>query len=73
MTSTTPLVQTRHKHCTCAQRIVQEWCEALALLEMFFEAGALSLPDTRQAVAAKKAKVERFLAYAASCGTVTLA
>lgn len=61
---------------TNAQRIVGEWMDLLAVFEMLAEEGLLVMPpekECRAAMAAKKAKVEKFYRYALEqCGTVTV-
>ena len=56
---------------TNAERIMHEWHDFLAAIEMLIESGDLkSLPDAAAAVRAKKIKVEKFLRYSAECGTL---
>lgn len=56
---------------TNAQRILQEWYDAIAVLQMLIADGALPVPASHESVLAKKEKVERFLVYSAQCGTLT--
>lgn len=54
-----------------ADRIVQEWCDANAAMEMLVEGGHLVLPpeqEMRHAIERKKAQVEKFLLYSAQVG-----
>jgi hypothetical protein len=57
-----------------AQRIISEFIDLVAVMDMLDEAGLLSVPSREEAepaVAAKKAKVEHFIAFAQNeCGTV---
>ncbi|ABM96985.1 hypothetical protein [Methylibium petroleiphilum] len=56
---------------TNAQRLLGEWFDAIAAIEMLVEDGHLTMPpeeEIRAAVAAKKAQVERFLLYSAQVG-----
>ena len=53
-------------------RILQEYADLLGVLEMLgFSVGPGPLDPLRPWVDAKKAKVERFLAYSKECGTLT--
>lgn len=57
-----------------AQRIVDEWLDLQASMEMLMAEGLLPSPDaatSAQAKLAKCEKVERFLAYSRQCGTLT--
>lgn len=57
---------------TNAERIMHEWHDLLAAMEMLMDAGPLNpLPDPARVIAAKKAKVEKFLRYSAECGTLS--
>lgn len=56
---------------TNAERIVQEYADLLAVVEMLVDEGHLVIPDLSEAKAAKKRKVEEFLRYSASRGTLT--
>jgi len=52
-------------------RILQEFADLLAALEMLgFSVGPGPLDPLRPWVDAKRAKVERFLAYSVECGTL---
>ena len=58
---------------TNVERLLGEWTDLNAMMEMLQEEGVLVLPsaaDMRPAIAAKKAKVEKFLRYSAQCGTL---
>lgn len=55
---------------TNAERIVGEVTDLLAVALMLADEGHLALEDQQGAVAAKRAKVEKFLAYSAQCGTL---
>lgn len=61
---------------TNAQRIVGEYVDLLAVMQMLEEDGLVHLPtgpELAQRIDTKKAKVEKFIRYAAEqCGTVTL-
>lgn len=54
-----------------AERIVGEFGDIIAAIEMLAEGGHISLPDLRAAIDAKKAKVEKFLTYSAERGTLS--
>lgn len=57
-----------------AQRILDEWHDLQASVELLMEEGLLPTPDAataEQAKQAKREKVERFLAYSRQCGTLT--
>ena len=60
---------------TNAQRIVEEYVDLCAVMEMLEDAGLLKMPTKAEGdllAASKKAKVEHFMAYAREqCGTVT--
>lgn len=53
---------------TNAERLVQEFADLYALMEMLFEAGVISQILDGQMVIAKKQKVEEFLKYSESLG-----
>lgn len=56
-----------------ADRILQEWYDLRAIMEMLIDEGHLTpWPSERQTIDAKKAKVEKFLQYSAACGTLTV-
>ncbi|MDT8992799.1 hypothetical protein RQP54_18140 [Curvibacter sp. APW13] len=59
-----------------AQRLVAEYIDLLAVMEMLEEDGLVHIPtgtELREQIAAKKAKVEKFIRFAAEqCGTVQL-
>lgn len=60
---------------TNAQRIVGEFVELLAVVEMLEEDGLIEMPSSTEAnapVAIKKGRVAHFMAYAAECGTLAL-
>lgn len=57
---------------TNMDRILREWADATAGMEMLMEAAQIAEPaGWRDLVLAKKAKVEQFLAYSAQCGTLS--
>ncbi len=56
-----------------AERIVFEWIDLMASIEMLIEDAALTMPSNdsvRLLIDRKKAKVEYFMTYAAKCGTL---
>ena len=56
-----------------AERIVGEYIDLLASMEMLIEDASLTMPDNatvRALIAKKKAKVEHFMGYARDCGTL---
>ena len=56
-----------------AERIVSEYIDLLASMEMLIEDAALTMPTNatvRDLIAKKKAKVEHFMGYARGCGTL---
>lgn len=55
---------------TNADRIVQEWQESLAMVEMLEEEGVLRRPTDVHAIERKKAKVAAFLEYSRECKTL---
>lgn len=58
-----------------AQRIMEEWHDFQASMELLMEEGLLPRPDDAacaQAKQRKREKIERFLAYSLECGTLTL-
>lgn len=61
---------------TNAQRLVGEFVDLLAVMEMLEEEGLVQIPtgpELREQIAAKKDKVEKFIRFAAEhCGTVQL-
>lgn len=55
------------------ERLLQEWVDMHAVMEMLQDDGHLVLPtpeEMRPGIEAKKAKVEKFLAYSRECGTL---
>jgi hypothetical protein len=55
-----------------ADRIMQEWYDLRAVMEMMVEEGLLKpWANERETIDAKKAKVEKFLGYSAACGTLS--
>lgn len=56
---------------TNAERIMQEFCDIVALLEMLESEGVISMNYDRRMVLAKKAKVEEFLKLSKRQGTLT--
>lgn len=53
-----------------AERIIEEYDDLLGVMEMLHDRGLL--PASRpERIAAKKEKVTRFLAYSATCGTLS--
>ena len=57
-----------------ADRILQEWYDLKAVMEMMVDEGLLTpWANEREVIAAKKAKVEKFLGYSAECGTLETA
>jgi len=60
---------------TNAERILEEMFDVFAMFEMLTEEECLpdicDGDDARAAMDAKKAKVEKFLAYSRECGTLT--
>lgn len=56
---------------TNAERIAQELHDLMGAVEKLEEAGALPRIGNRVAIDAKKDKIELFLAYSRSCGTLT--
>ena len=58
-----------------AERVVDEYIDLMATMEMLEEAGLVKVPkgaEYEARVAAKKAKVEKFIVYAREqCGTVS--
>lgn len=65
------LAETQPAHIlTNAQRIVIELNDLLAVVEMLIEEGALPLIGDREAIAGKKAKVEKYLLYSKEQGTL---
>ncbi|QNG62671.1 hypothetical protein B1VFA_153 [Rhizobium phage B1VFA] len=58
---------------TNAQRIRGEYLDMVAVMEMLIEESLIAPIDGHdlQAIRAKKAKVEKFLAYSRDCGTLT--
>lgn len=64
------------KDMTNAQRLAQEYVDLVAVMEMLEEEGLIRIPtgaELASMVAAKKAKVEKFIRYAAEeCKTVQL-
>lgn len=57
-----------------AQRILEEWHDLQASVELLMDEGLLPKPDptvSAQAKQAKREKIERFLAYSRQCGTLT--
>lgn len=54
-----------------AQRITQEFHDALAVVEMLEDAGALGRSSDTHAIERKKAKILVFMEYAERCGTLT--
>jgi hypothetical protein len=57
---------------TNRQRVLMEFADLLAAMEMLgFMVGPGALGTLRGLVDAKKAKVERYLAYSEQCGTLT--
>lgn len=56
---------------TNAERIMQEYADLIAVVEMLLDEGSLDRPrDMRSMVAAKKLKVENFLKYSRERGTL---
>jgi NTP pyrophosphatase (non-canonical NTP hydrolase) len=53
-----------------AERVMHEYADLVAAVEMLIEAGALPDLDLAAMKAAKKAKVARYLAYSQTCGTL---
>ena len=56
-----------------AERIVGEYIDLLASMEMLIDEAALTMPNigtVRSLIAKKKAKVEHFMGYARGCGTL---
>lgn len=53
-----------------AERIMGEYADLQAAVEMLIEEGALPEGDLRRQIDMKKAKVEKFLLYSAECGTL---
>lgn len=54
-----------------AERIVQEWYDLSAVMEMMFDEGLLAQwPNAREVIEAKKAKIEKFMGYSRACGTL---
>jgi hypothetical protein len=54
-------------------RLLQEWHDAIALVEMLQEAEVLRIPtsiEARQAIELKKLKVRTFLEHSKECGTL---
>ena len=56
-----------------AERLVDEYADLLGAMELLVEGGFIALPSNeamRKKIDAKKAKVDKFLAYSAQCGTL---
>ena len=54
-----------------AERIVQEWYDLTAVMEMMFNEKLLAeWPNAREVIQAKKAKIEKFMGYSQDCGTL---
>lgn len=54
-----------------AERIVQEWYDLSAVMEMIFDEELLAeWPNAREVIEAKKAKIEKFMGYSQTCGTL---
>lgn len=59
---------------TNGERIMEEYCDLLGVLVMLVEDGTLNMPDYLQvhaAIAAKKEKVEKYMRYSESIGTLS--
>lgn len=60
---------------TNAQRIVEEFVDLLGVMSMLEDQGLIQIPvgaELFSSIAAKKAKVEKFMRFAAEkCGTIT--
>lgn len=56
---------------TNAQRILHEYCDLIAIMEILADEGALDFAEiTRARIEAKKAKVEKYLILSRQCGTL---
>ncbi len=55
---------------TNAQRIVYEFNDIIAIMEMLKEEGVINLIEDRTMIDKKKEKVEKFLLYSKECGTL---
>src|SRR5262245_46243419 len=57
---------------TNAERIVAEYLELVAMIEMLVDIGAIRLPiDKDEIIGRKKLKVEKYLEFSEKMGTVT--
>lgn len=59
------------QHQTNAQRIMQEFGDVLAVIELLEEEGALERTTDTHAIDRKKARVLAFMEYAQSCGSLS--
>jgi hypothetical protein len=54
-----------------SQRIMYELCDLFAVVDLLGEEGSIAGSPDSELVAAKRAKVEKFLLYSQECGTLT--
>lgn len=63
------------QHLNNAERILQEYADLVAVMEMLEAGGHISLDQRngplRSMIEAKKQKVEKYLLYSAKCGTLS--
>ena len=55
---------------TNADRIMHEYADLVAAIEMLQQCGALPIVDLRNRIESKKNQVTKFLSYSRECGTL---
>lgn len=55
---------------TNAERIVYEYADLVATMELLGDAAGLTVDDLEALKSAKKAKIEKYLVYSRQCGTL---
>jgi hypothetical protein len=56
---------------TNAERVVYEFNDLIALIEVLYDKALIPYEYDRKMIAAKKEKIKKFLQYSKECGTLT--